>query len=205
MPRDIKVMVIGDTAVGKTCLLISYTSNSFPTGHIPTVFDNYSANALVGGEAIKLGLWDTAGSQEFKDLRPLSYPGTDVFIICFSLTDPDSLAAVTDMWYPEIVECGLQETPIVLVGTKLDLRNSGQADNCVTKKQGEAKLREIEGTAYIECSSLTQENVSEVFEMCIRCVLMPETIGEEPKSGSPTQENTAGKGGKDKNDRCLIQ
>jgi len=212
-------MVVGDGSVGKTCLLISYTTNSFPGEYVPTVFDNYNANAIVEGNPVNLGLWDTAGSEEYDTLRPLSYPGTDVFLICFSLFSPESYESITKKWYPEITEHA-PDTPIIIVGTKLDLRSKPEAiqslkennQEPISTKKGEELAKKIGAKRYLECSALTQEGLAKVFEEAVKVILFPQATETEQPAAASTPDKLK-KDKKDKRDKkpgdkdkeCLIQ
>ncbi|XP_012888566.1 PREDICTED: ras-related C3 botulinum toxin substrate 3 [Dipodomys ordii] len=151
-------------------------------------FDNYSANVMVDGKPVNLGLWDTAGQEDYDRLRPLSYPQTDVFLICFSLVSPASFENVRAKWYPE-VRHHCPHTPILLVGTKLDLRDDKDTIERlrdkklapITYPQGLAMAREIGSVKYLECSALTQRGLKTVFDEAIRAVLCPPPVKKPGK------------------------
>jgi len=83
--QHIKLVVVGDDGVGKSCFLICATTQHFPCNYVRTVFDSYSANIMVKGKPFYVGLWDTAGQEDYDRLRPLSFPATDVFVVCFCI------------------------------------------------------------------------------------------------------------------------
>ncbi len=181
--RPIKCVVVGDGTVGKTCMLISYTTDSFPGEYVPTVFDNYSAPMVCDGVPVSLGLWDTAGQEDYDRLRPLSYPQTDVFLICFSVVSPSSFENVTSKWCPEIKHhCA--DAPVLLVGTKMDLREDketlqalAEAGQAPVKREHAQKLaNKIRAVKYLECSALTQRGLKQVFDEAVRAVLRPQPV-----------------------------
>lgn len=212
---DIKVMVVGDSNVGKTCLLISYTSNSFPGDYVPTVFDNYTANMSLGGKNVTLGLWDTAGSAEYDSLRPLSYPGTDIFLVCFSLVEPETFDTIKAKWVPEInANFGGDSKPkIVIVGTKVDLRNKestaeslkAQGKHPISKAEGEQLAASVGAIKYLECSALTQEGLNDVFRAVVE-IIIPDVNGKSVPNVVGDGKGKKDKKKKDKNDKdCLLQ
>ncbi|KAF5474478.1 hypothetical protein F2P56_006373 [Juglans regia] len=185
--RFLKCVTVGDGAVGKTCMLISYTSNTFPTDYVPTVFDNFSANVVVDGSIVNVGLWDTAGQEDYNRLRPLSYRGADVFLLAFSLVSKASFENISKkQWIPELKHYA-PNVPIILVGTKLDLKEDKLflADHPgatpITTAQGEELKNMIGAVVYIECSSKTQQNVKAVFDSAIKVALRPPKPEKKPR------------------------
>lgn len=172
--RNIKVVVVGDGAVGKTCLIFAYTRDEFPDVYIPTVFENYVADRLIDGVTCEIRLWDTAGQEDYSRLRPMSYPQTDVFLVCFSVVTPDSFEQVRCNWHPEVSH-HCPGTPIVLVGLKIDLRDdegtlrdlARSREQPVTYEMGVQMAEEIGAFKYVECSAKTRAGVKEVFDAAV--------------------------------------
>jgi small GTP-binding protein len=150
-------------------MLISYTTNKFPEEYVPTVFDNYTANVLVGNKAYMLGLWDTAGQEDYDRLRPLSYPQTDLFLLTFAVNSQTSFENIKTKWYPELQQHA-SGVPFIIVGTKMDMR-SIETETLIGRKQGEELCRELGAICYMECSSRTGEGLKQVFDTAIQTVL----------------------------------
>ncbi|KAK9457600.1 small GTPase superfamily [Dipodascopsis uninucleata] len=184
-----KLVIVGDGACGKTCLLIVFSKGTFPEVYVPTVFENYVADVVVDGRHVELALWDTAGQEDYDRLRPLSYPDSNVILICFSIDSPDSLDNVQEKWISEVLHF-CQNLPIILVGCKKDLRYDQKTIEelqktsqrpPVTPEEGQAVADKIGAIKYLECSARTQEGVHEVFEHATRAALMEKVKSKKPR------------------------
>ncbi|KAI8099207.1 GTP-binding protein rhoA [Halteromyces radiatus] len=186
-----KLVIVGDGACGKTCLLIVFSKGTFPEFYVPTVFENYVADVEVDGKHVELALWDTAGQEDYDRLRPLSYPDSHVILICFAVDSPDSLENVQEKWISEVLHF-CQGLPIVLVGCKKDLRNEPatieelrrNSQRPVSFEEGSSVAQRINAYKYLECSAKTGEGVREVFEHATRAALMVHK--KKKKSGGCT-------------------
>ncbi|WPK23517.1 hypothetical protein PUMCH_000758 [Australozyma saopauloensis] len=183
-----KLVIVGDGACGKTCLLIVFSKGTFPEVYVPTVFENYVADVEVDGRKVELALWDTAGQEDYDRLRPLSYPDSNVILICFSIDSPDSLDNVLEKWISEVLHF-CQGVPVILVGCKVDLRSDPvtiknlQADqqSPVSTAEGQEVANKISAKHYLECSARTGQGVREVFETATRASLVTKEKKEKKK------------------------
>ncbi|CAO3628134.1 unnamed protein product [Cunninghamella blakesleeana] len=166
-----KLVIIGDGNCGKTSLLSVFAHGSFPSGHVPTVFETYVKDFDVNGDHVELSLWDTAGQEDYDRLRPLSYPDTNVLLIAFAVDSPDSLDNITEKWLPEIKKY-CPGKPYILVACKSDLRDdpvtveelSKINSRPVSKEEGIEMAKTIQASGYVECSSKEGLGVPNVFE-----------------------------------------
>lgn len=169
-----KLVIVGDGACGKTCLLFAFTKDEFPDKYIPTVFENYVSDIEVDGKLVELALWDTAGQEDYDRLRPLSYPDTDVVLMCFSVDNSDSAENISAKWVPE-VQHFCPNVPFLLIATKKDLRNDpamrAYKNAIVQPHSGKAIADKVCAYAYLECSAKTREGVRDVFITATRAAL----------------------------------
>ena len=146
----------------------------------------------IGDEPYTLGLFDTAGQEDYDRLRPLSYPQTDVFLVCFSVTSPASFENVREKWFQE-VHHHCPGVPCLIVGTQTDLRDDAsvreklakQRMQPVRKEDGERMAKELGAVKYVECSALTQYKLKDVFDE-VRCPFLKIGLPSEGRSVFPT-------------------
>uniref|UniRef100_T1IS63 Uncharacterized protein n=1 Tax=Strigamia maritima TaxID=126957 RepID=T1IS63_STRMM len=166
--NPLKIVVVGDGAIGKRRLLVTYTTGIFPTEYVPTVFDNFSSSITYKGSEVPIALWYTAGQDN--RMRVLSYPYTDVFLLCYSIDNKNSYENIASFWRPEVRNFSTK-VPIVLVATKCDLRNENATTaDLVSTKDGKKMCAKIGAAKYVECSAKTSIGVEEVFQKAVRSV-----------------------------------
>lgn len=174
--QSIKIVVLGDDGVGKTSLLMTYSTNAFPTDFTPPVSAGLAKNIIFENRPTRLDLIDTASGEDHGRLREILYPGTDIVLLTYSCVSPASFGNIRSNWYPEIQNY-MPNTPFLLVATKTDLLENEKNVSVVqdqhgrgpvTAEEGRDMVLELGASAYIETSAIRGYGVTELFTAVIR-------------------------------------
>ncbi|KAM4709302.1 rho-related GTP-binding protein RhoH isoform 1-T2 [Discoglossus pictus] len=166
--NSIKCVLVGDSAVGKTSLLVRFTSEAFPDIYRPTVYENTGVEVFMDGIQISLGLWDTSGNDAFKSIRPISFQHADIVLLCFSVANHASFLNVRNKWISEVRQ-HLPHIPVLVVATQTDQREIEHMRlPCINSVDGKQLAQDVRAKGYMECSALSNRGVQQVFECAVR-------------------------------------
>ncbi|KAI2519587.1 RIT1 isoform 5, partial [Pan troglodytes] len=132
LSREYKLVMLGAGGVGKSAMTMQFISHRFPEDHDPTIEDAYKIRIRIDDEPANLDILDTAGQAEFTAMRDQYMRAGEGFIICYSITDRRSFHEVREFKQLIYRVRRTDDTPVVLVGNKSDLKQLRQ----VTKEEG---------------------------------------------------------------------
>ncbi|KAL2611494.1 hypothetical protein R1flu_023186 [Riccia fluitans] len=159
-----KLLLIGDSGVGKSCLLLRFCDDSFATSFITTIGIDFKVRTIdVDGKKVRLQIWDTAGQERFRTITTAYYRGAMGILLVYDITDSSTFQNVRN-WIGSITEYAAENVNVVLVGNKSDMEESKRQ---VTREQGQALADEYK-IKFFEASAKTKHNVEEVFESIAR-------------------------------------
>eukprot|EP00357_Protocruzia_adherens_P000089 CAMPEP_0114976076 /NCGR_PEP_ID=MMETSP0216-20121206/2461_1 /TAXON_ID=223996 /ORGANISM="Protocruzia adherens, Strain Boccale" /LENGTH=203 /DNA_ID=CAMNT_0002336943 /DNA_START=44 /DNA_END=655 /DNA_ORIENTATION=+ len=153
----VKLLIIGDSGVGKTCFLLRFADNQFTTNHIATIGIDFKIKGVrIKDKNVKLQIWDTAGQERFRTITQTYYKGAMGIILVYDTTDATTFNNIRN-WMRQIDQNAQSEVRRVIVANKCDLENKE-----VSIEEGRA-LAEEYGIQFFECSAKTGHNVEETF------------------------------------------
>jgi small GTP-binding protein len=183
-----KVIVIGDSSVGKTSILNRYINDKFSDNLKPTIgCDHYEKELTLDGKKIKLSIWDTAGQERFRGLAASYYKRAKCVILVFDITKRESFERL-DFWRDELMNFGEDGILVVCIGNKSDL----QEQRTVTPDEIQTFVKK-HGYFYMETSALqnSDKNIEKVFEH------VAETLLKSTGDGKTVKNNKINKGDKE--------
>uniref|UniRef100_A0A1D1XC56 Ras-related protein RABC2a n=1 Tax=Anthurium amnicola TaxID=1678845 RepID=A0A1D1XC56_9ARAE len=170
-----KILLIGDSGVGKSSLLVSFISNQ-ADDLAPTIGVDFKIKLLtIGGKRLKLTIWDTAGQEKFRTLTSSYYRGAQGIILVYDVTRRETFTNLSDVWAKEIeLYSTIPDCIKILVGNKVDK----ESERMVTREEGITLAKEY-GCLFLECSAKTRENVEKCFdELALKILEVPSLLEE---------------------------
>ena len=159
----LKIILIGDSAVGKTNIMSKYLKNTFLEESKATVGVEFGSKIFtIEGHNVKAQIWDTAGQEKYKAITGAYYKGCKGAFVVYDITRKDTFISV-ERWVHDLKTAGDQKLTVILIGNKSDLENQRE----ILKEQGEEKAKSF-GCAFLETSALSGNNIEKAFEMMVK-------------------------------------
>ena len=193
----LKILTIGESGVGKTCVLRRFVENKFMKNHLATIGIDFKTKTVqVAGSSIKLKIWDTAGQERFRNITNQYYKGADGIALIFDVTDRKSFEKIKE-WMMQI-RCNTQadEIGLVLMGNKCDFETRE-----VTLEDGEALGQEL-GIKYYETSALEGKNITDAFMYLTEEIMKKKNLNVNSAAGGGVELNNTGGGNAGKKTKC---
>ena len=193
-----KILTIGESGVGKTCVLRRFVENKFLKNHLATIGIDFKTKTLnINNQEIKLKIWDTAGQERFRNITTQYYKGADGIVLVYDVTDEASYEKIRD-WMEQILSNTQQEEiGLVLLGNKCDMD-----PRSVTEEMGKKMAEELK-INYFETSALNGQGIKEAFEQLTRDIMKKRGVGETNSDGRGLDLNKGKKkNGKKDSDCC---
>mmetsp|Transcript_985 Transcript_985/g.2264 ORF Transcript_985/g.2264 Transcript_985/m.2264 type:complete len:206 (+) Transcript_985:52-669(+) len=181
-----KLLLIGNSGVGKSCLLLRFADNTYNETHISTIGVDFKIRTIdLEDKTVKLQIWDTAGQERFRTIAAAYYRGAHGIVIVYDVTDESSFENVKS-WMDEISKYGSDKVSKLLVGNKSDL-----ADRRAIPEEDGRKLAESLGMKFLETSAKTADRVEEAFLTMTSEILASLSTGAMAKKAEPGINVTA--------------
>ena len=165
-----KIIIIGDTSVGKTALLSKYLRNTFPSAPLPTVATEFATKIIQikEGGFIKAQIWDTAGEEKYKSITYHHYKKSVGALILYDITKKSTFDNVQN-WYDDLILKAEKGCIIALIGNKLDLLEKNENKREVTKEEAQTYAKN-NNMLFYETSALNGNNINDIFEELMQAI-----------------------------------
>ena len=175
-----KILTLGESGVGKTCILRRFVENKFLKNHLATIGIDFRAKTIqINGYEVKLKIWDTAGEERFRNITNQYYKGADGIILVFDLTNFDTMNKIRD-WYNQIKNnTSSNDIGLVLVANKSDLKREVSNEECLN-------LSKELNIQFYETSALTGEGVNEIFEYITQEIISKKNYLDDTQANGVT-------------------
>ena len=176
-PASIKITLIGNSGVGKTCIIRRFSLNDYIENPTSTTGGNYSSKFVeINGQKYQLDLWDTAGQERYRSLTKHFYKDAYIIVLVYDITKQTTFDELKSIWYPNVLQMGEKYTVLAVVGNKSDLFEDEEV-----KEEEARKYTESIGATFMQVSAKNGDNIELLFDTLVRKYLGPEFMANLEK------------------------